>query len=414
MGQTSAPRGSTAAEEVSFIDSLATVPRRGMVRLLDASHTERASVQLRTETLGLDVEHFASALTTAASFRGSMARGSMARDSMARGSMARGSMARGSTNKEKAVQSQRADAEGGRASVQKRVNTNLARVRGDTAHPAARIPSPPEAAAPVSKGHGPLQHLEAESSLPSRLLEAYVSPSAEQVEAAPAGFKGSTQLWKALAKANAEAAIQARKAGAHAGADSQPTTEPSMRMPIEDIMENDAAKSALEAVLEDDSLAEDFLSPLQALAVKQDVERNRKRLARNRWQLYWMLYKNPLLQGYRGHVLEQMVEQRIEDAANAKAAAEPRLLSAAGLRGVAGKVVHAVEETAMLDELSKARRVLKKAPPRLTPPLLPVATPAPPSMPGANLSSASTLKPRTFATRSCSTLGHEDSMQLGV
>ena len=29
------------------------------------------------------------------------------------------------------------------------------------------------------------------------------------------------QLWKALAKANAEAAIQARKAGAHAGADPQ-------------------------------------------------------------------------------------------------------------------------------------------------------------------------------------------------
>ena len=38
-----------------------------------------------------------------------------------------------------------------------------------------------------------------------------------------------------------------------------------MRMPIEDIMENDAAKSTLEAVLEDGSLAEDFLSPLQAL-----------------------------------------------------------------------------------------------------------------------------------------------------
>ena len=61
-------------------------------------------------------------------------------------------------------------------------------------------------------GHGPFQRLEAESSLPSRLAAVYVSPIAEEIEeieAAPAGFRGSAQLWKALAKANAEVPLRA-------------------------------------------------------------------------------------------------------------------------------------------------------------------------------------------------------------
>ena len=58
--------------------------------------------------------------------------------------------------------------------------------------------------------------------------------------------------------------------------------------------------------------AEEHLSPLEALAAKQDHADRRRRLVRNRWQLYLMLYRNPILQGYRAHALAVMAAGNLE------------------------------------------------------------------------------------------------------
>ena len=50
---------------------------------------------------------------------------------------------------------------------------------------------------------------------------------------------------------------------------------------------------------------------LEMLDAQVQAARNRSRLVRNRWQLFWMLHKNPVLQGYRCHVLEVMFEKNI-------------------------------------------------------------------------------------------------------
>ena len=41
-------------------------------------------------------------------------------------------------------------------------------------------------------------------------------------------------------------------------------------------------------------------------------------MCRNRWQLYWMLYKNPVLQGFRYHALEVMLAKRADEKEVAK------------------------------------------------------------------------------------------------
>ena len=58
--------------------------------------------------------------------------------------------------------------------------------------------------------------------------------------------------------------------------------------------------------------ASEFLSPLDALAAKQDHADRRRRLVRNRWQLWWVLYKHPMLQGYRAHALAVMAARSAE------------------------------------------------------------------------------------------------------
>ena len=65
--------------------------------------------------------------------------------------------------------------------------------------------------------------------------------------------------------------------------------------------------------------ASEFLSPLDALAAKQDHADRRRRLVRNRWQLWWVLYKHPMLQGYRAHALAVMAAR--DNELHAKAAA---------------------------------------------------------------------------------------------
>jgi hypothetical protein len=65
---------------------------------------------------------------------------------------------------------------------------------------------------------------------------------------------------------------------------------------------------------EDGSLfdAEEVLSPLQVLAAEEDYRDSRRRIVRNRWQLYWLLYKNPILQGYRAHAIATMTARETE------------------------------------------------------------------------------------------------------
>ena len=63
---------------------------------------------------------------------------------------------------------------------------------------------------------------------------------------------------------------------------------------------------------------EEFLSPLEALAAEQEYKEWRRRVCRNRWQLYWMLYKNPVLQGFRYHALEVMLAKRADEKEVAK------------------------------------------------------------------------------------------------
>lgn len=105
------------------------------------------------------------------------------------------------------------------------------------------------------------------------------------------------------------------------------------------------------------------LSPLQALAAKTEHSRNRKRLVRNRWQLYWMLYKNPVLQGYRSHVLDVMYAQNRQLKAKAKEARDPNLLSIDGIKGVARKGKKVAEEVTFVHEFTRARRrVMQKKP----------------------------------------------------
>ena len=65
--------------------------------------------------------------------------------------------------------------------------------------------------------------------------------------------------------------------------------------------------------------AEEYLSPLEALAAQQDFDEWRRRLVRNRWQLYWMLLKHPVLQGFRAHALDVKYAAKSQLLAQAKA-----------------------------------------------------------------------------------------------
>jgi hypothetical protein len=40
--------------------------------------------------------------------------------------------------------------------------------------------------------------------------------------------------------------------------------------------------------------AAEFLPPVEALEAQQEHCAHRKKLVRNRWQLYWVLHKNPV------------------------------------------------------------------------------------------------------------------------
>ena len=72
--------------------------------------------------------------------------------------------------------------------------------------------------------------------------------------------------------------------------------------------------------------AQEFLSPLEALAAQQDYEEWRRRIVRNRWQLWWFLLKHPGLQSYRWHALDVMYRRRSELKTKAKEAKDrPRL-----------------------------------------------------------------------------------------
>ena len=72
-----------------------------------------------------------------------------------------------------------------------------------------------------------------------------------------------------------------------------------------------------------------------------------------------MLYRNPLLQGYRAHVLEVMSADVEALKENAKAAQDPKLLSVEGFKGVAKEVLHAAEEVTFAREMTQARRGAK-------------------------------------------------------
>ena len=62
----------------------------------------------------------------------------------------------------------------------------------------------------------------------------------------------------------------------------------------------DGASEGLEPPLDEAAMSADelseFLSPLEALSAMQDHQAWRRRLVRNRWQLFWMLHKHPVLQ----------------------------------------------------------------------------------------------------------------------
>ena len=74
----------------------------------------------------------------------------------------------------------------------------------------------------------------------------------------------------------------------------------------------------------------------------------------------WACYKrNPLLQGYRAHVLEVMSADVKALKENAKAAQDPKLLSVEGFKGVAKEVLHAAEEVTFAREMTQARRGAK-------------------------------------------------------
>ena len=87
----------------------------------------------------------------------------------------------------------------------------------------------------------------------------------------------------------------------------------------------------------DPAEAEEYLSPMEALEAAQDHADRRRRLVRNRWQLFWVLYRNPVLQGYRAHALAVMAARNTELDQRAKAGKRPPMWRrAAGVAQRAG------------------------------------------------------------------------------
>ena len=72
-----------------------------------------------------------------------------------------------------------------------------------------------------------------------------------------------------------------------------------------------AAAKELDALEEEDPFAEaeEYMSPMEVLDAQLQAQADRRRLVRNRWQLYWMLHQNPILQVHRYHALEVMFQR---------------------------------------------------------------------------------------------------------
>ena len=104
-------------------------------------------------------------------------------------------------------------------------------------------------------------------------------------------------------------------------------------------------------------LAEEILSPLEMLALHQDQADRRRRLVRNRWQLFWMLHKNPILQGYRAHAIAMMAARDFEMEARASAAKRDGAVKRYAKKAiqVAGEIVDEFEEVLEAEIESTAR-----------------------------------------------------------
>ena len=249
------------------------------------------------------------------------------------------------------------------------IQSNLARIRGrgSVARPNALATTQPPSAAERPQLDRPLSANEPNASPPLSPPSSPSSPPPSPAETGGSPLAGARFILprEPHEVQMAAAAQRAEDQGALSD-DERVSFAPSASIAgldltsMSDAAPDDTPEDVAETLI--DEASEEFLSPLQALEAKLELERNRYRLVRNRWQLYWMLYKNPVLRESRAHVLDVMYAKNQELKAEAKAAKDPGLLTAKGIYKVAGKAVHVAEEAVFLHEFTRARRRVMRKP----------------------------------------------------